>query len=55
MMNSDEIDRAATKFAERLQKESGGDLDAAVDLAYRIAIARQPSRRKTGALDLSSK
>ncbi len=36
MMNSDEVERATTKFAERLQKESGGDLQAAVDLGYRI-------------------
>jgi hypothetical protein len=43
LMNSEEIDRAAAKLAERLAKESGGDLPAAVDLGYRIAVARQPS------------
>ena len=43
-MNSDEIESASAKFAERLQKESGGDLKAAVDLAYRLAFARPPSR-----------
>ena len=41
-MNSDEIDKASAKFAERLQKESGGDLAAAVDLGYRMAV-RPPS------------
>lgn len=46
MMNSDEIELATTKFAERLQRESGGDLSAAVDLGYRIAIARLPSSQE---------
>ena len=36
LMNSDEIDKASAKLAERLQKESGGDLPNAVDLGYRI-------------------
>jgi hypothetical protein len=44
MMNSDVIDKAATRFAERLRKESGGDLSAAVDLAFRITVARPPSQ-----------
>ena len=43
LMNSDVIDRAAGKFAERLGRDSGGDLGAAVDLGYRVAIARPPS------------
>jgi hypothetical protein len=43
LMNSDEIDKASAAFAKRLAKESGGDLKAAVDLGYRIALARQPS------------
>src|SRR5439155_7747975 len=33
MMNSDVIDQASERFANRLVKESGGDLRAAVDLA----------------------
>ena len=32
MMNSDEIEKASAKFAERLQKEAGADLGSAVDL-----------------------
>ncbi len=44
LMNSDVIDGAAAKFAERLKRESGGDLGAAVDLGYRVAVARPPSR-----------
>ena len=43
LMNSDEIERAATRFAERLAKEAGGDFDRGVELAYRIALARMPS------------
>ena len=43
MMNSEEIETASVKLAERLQKESGGDLKSAVDLGYRLAFARPPS------------
>ena len=49
LMNSDEIDKAAAQFAERLKKESDGDLKTAVDLAYRIALARPPSPTEAGA------
>ena len=43
MMNGDAIEKASGKFAERLKERSGGDLRAAVDLAYQFAIARPPS------------
>ncbi|HEY1342679.1 MAG TPA: DUF1549 and DUF1553 domain-containing protein [Bryobacteraceae bacterium] len=43
MMNSPQIEQASTAFAKRLQKDSQGDLKAAVDDAYRIILARQPS------------
>lgn len=43
MMNSDEIEKASAKFAERLQAASDGDLNVALDLAYRIALSRPPS------------
>src|SRR5262245_19321979 len=43
MMNSPEIEKASTMFADRLKKESEGDLGKAVDLAYRIALSRPPS------------
>ena len=43
LMNSEVIDGATAKFAERLKRESGGDLGAAVDLGYRVAVARPPS------------
>ncbi len=44
LMNSPEIDEACAALAARLQKESAGDLPAAVDLAYRVALARPPSK-----------
>jgi hypothetical protein len=43
MMNSDEIEKASTKLAERLQKETNGDVRTAVDLGYRITLGRLPS------------
>jgi hypothetical protein len=43
MMNSPEIEKATTMFAERLKQECAGDLGKAVDLAYRIALSRPPS------------
>ncbi len=43
MMNSPEIEKATTMFAERLKKESDGELGTAVDLGYRIALSRPPS------------
>ena len=43
MMNSEEVESASAKLAERLQKESGGDLKAAVDLGYRLTFGRPPS------------
>jgi hypothetical protein len=43
LMNSDVIDKATARFAERLRKESGGNLHTAIDLGYRIALARSPS------------
>ena len=47
-MNSEEVDKASTKFAERLQKESGGNMGAAVNLAYEITGGRTPSRMRLG-------
>ncbi len=43
LMNSEVIDGSSAKFADRLKRESGGDLGAAVDLGYRVAVARPPS------------
>jgi hypothetical protein len=46
MMNSEAIDKACARLAERLDKESGGDLAHAIDLGYRITLARQPSPKE---------
>ena len=48
LMNSPEIDEASARLAERVRTESGGDLDRAVDLAYRLTLARAaiPSERE---------
>ena len=43
LMNSPDVDKACDALAARLQKEAGGDLSKAVELAYRIAFARLPS------------
>src|SRR5207248_7040836 len=43
LMNSQEIEQATTRFAERLAKEANSDLSSAVDLAYRLTLARPPS------------
>jgi hypothetical protein len=43
MMNSEDVENASAKLAERLQKESGGDLPKAVDLGYRLTLDRPPS------------
>ncbi len=51
MMNSPEIEKASTMFADRLKKESNGDISKAVELGYRIALSRVPtSSEKDGAL-----
>ncbi len=42
MMNGEEVDKASAKLAERVMKESGGDLKTAVNLAYRITLDRPP-------------
>jgi hypothetical protein len=43
MMNSDQIEEGTKKLADRLQKESNGDLNTAIDLGYSITVGRPPS------------
>jgi hypothetical protein len=43
LMNDKLVLDASAKFAERLQKEAKGDISKAIDLGYRITIARPPS------------
>jgi hypothetical protein len=44
MMNGDAVEKASARFADRLKEQSGGDLHAAVDLGYQVALARPPSQ-----------
>jgi hypothetical protein len=43
LMNSQEVESATDKLAERLRMESGGDLRAAVGLGFRLTLGRPPS------------
>ena len=43
LMNSREVDQASARVAARLQREAADDLPSAVDLAYRLMLARPPS------------
>ena len=43
LMNSPDVDKACGALATRLQKEAAGDLPLAVDLAYRMTLARPAS------------
>ncbi len=47
LMNSAAIDRATSELAKRLKHESGGNLPKAVDLAYRLTVARPPTAEET--------
>lgn len=44
LMNSPEIESASTELAAGLQTEAKGDLKSAVELAYRLTLARPPSQ-----------
>ena len=46
MMNSVIVNRACDQFAERLKRESAGNLAQAVDLGYRIMLTRPPSAKE---------
>ena len=43
LMNSPFVVQAAQRFAERVAKESSGDVDARVSQAYRLALGREPT------------
>jgi hypothetical protein len=49
LMNDKLVTDASAKFAERLRKETGGNIPQAIDLGYRIALARPPSPREKDA------
>ena len=46
LMNSPEIEKASSMFADRLKKETDGEISNAVDLGYRITLSRPPSPKE---------
>jgi len=46
LMNDKLVIDAAAKFADRLRRESGGNVSQAIDLGYRIALARPPTAKE---------
>jgi len=49
LMNDKLVTDASARFAERLRKETKDDIPQAIDLGYRIALARPPSAREKDA------
>ena len=47
LMNSPEIQAASATLAARIKAESGGDLTKAIELAYRLTVARPPTQAET--------
>jgi hypothetical protein len=46
LMNDDFVLHQAQLFADRVKKEAGSDVAKQVDLAYRIALTRSPTKRE---------
>jgi hypothetical protein len=46
LMNSEEVDQATKQFAERLERESQGDLQKAIDLGFQWTLCRLPTARE---------
>jgi Protein of unknown function (DUF1553)/Protein of unknown function (DUF1549)/Planctomycete cytochrome C len=46
LLNDDFVLRQAQLFADRVKKEAGDDVAKQIDLAYRIALTRQPTQRE---------
>jgi len=44
LLNDPFVLRQAQMFADRVRKEAGDDREKQIDLAYRIALARPPTR-----------
>jgi Protein of unknown function (DUF1553)/Protein of unknown function (DUF1549) len=49
LMNDKLVTEASAKFAERLRRETDGNISQAVDLGYRITLARPPSAKERDA------
>jgi hypothetical protein len=50
LFNGEFTSRQAEVFAQRLEREAGGDLQQQIDLAYRRALARSPTAREAAAM-----
>lgn len=48
LMNSPEIEAASAKLAARVLAETEGDLNKAIELAYRLTLARTPTQAESG-------
>ena len=46
LMNSPEVESASARLASRVRKETANDLKQAIELTYRLTIARPPSSRE---------
>ena len=46
LLNNGFVLRMADRFAERLRKEAGTDVDKQVERAFRLAFARRPEQRE---------
>ncbi|MBM3754917.1 MAG: DUF1553 domain-containing protein [Acidobacteria bacterium] len=50
LFNGDFVNRQARHFAARLRAEAGDDIDARIERAYRLALARRPSAAEKAAM-----
>jgi hypothetical protein len=50
LYNGDFVNRQAVVFAERLAREAGDNLDAQIDLAFRLALSRPPQPQEAEAM-----
>ena len=47
LMNSPEVEKASILFADRVLETTDGDLNKAVELAYRLTVSRRPTDTET--------
>jgi mono/diheme cytochrome c family protein len=47
LYNGEFVNRQAERFADRLEREAGSDADKQIELAYRLALSRQPTEDET--------
>lgn len=47
LMNSPEVEKASIRFADHIDKLADGDLNKAIELAYRLTVSRPPTETET--------